>query len=118
MKNLRMLMCLAGGAALFGLGCGAPPEETPAEQQPTAAPAQDGTVHQMSTTYTVCWPALGIYEGPGTNYPKDATLSAGSAFYADSLPFSSNGDYWIRGTNAPPGWIGFYGYVRWDGLCH
>jgi hypothetical protein len=118
-------MSLAGGAALFAVGCGAPPEETSAEQQPTVepqptaepAPAQGGTVHQMSA-YTVCWPALGIYEGPGTSYPKNATLSSGSVFYTDSTPFSANGDWWVRGTNAPPGWIGFYGYVRWDGLCH
>lgn len=122
MKNLRMLMSLAGTATLFAVGCGAPPEETSAEQQPTVepAPTQGGTVHQQSVAYSVCWPALGIYNGPGTSYTKVGTLyhDLGAVFYADSSPFSSNGDYWIRGSSAPDGWIGIYGYVRWDGLCH
>jgi|GEM_PF-4563779 len=121
MKNPWMLMSLAGGASLFAVGCGAPHEETSAEQQPTeeTAPTPSGTVHQQAA-YSVCWPALGIYSGPGTSYTQVGTLhhDLGSVFYTDSTPFSANGDYWVRGSSAPPGWIGLYGYVRWDGLCH
>lgn len=121
MKNLRLLMSLAGSATLFAVGCGAPPEESSAEQQPTAEPApeQDRTVYQQAA-YSVCWPTLGIYDGPGTHYTKVGTLhhDLGAIFYTDSSPFSANGDTWVRGSSAPPGWIGIYGYVRWDGLCH
>ena len=122
MKNLRLLMSLAGGATLFAVGCGAPPEEPSAEQQPTAeqAPAEGGTVRQLSTAYSVCWPALGIYSGPGTSYTKVGTLyhDLGSVWYASTTPFSANGDWWVGGSSAPDGWIGITGYVRWDGLCH
>ena len=57
MKNLWKLMCLAGGATLFGMGCGAPPEETTAETSPV--PEGGGKVRQPAV-YQICWPALGV----------------------------------------------------------
>lgn len=100
MKSLWKFMCLAGGATLFGLGCGAPPR------------GDDGQI---------CWPALGVYSGPSTGYSQVGTMyhGLGNTFDTDSQVFSANGDGWVRG-------YGFsyannalhYGYVRWNGLCH
>lgn len=118
MKNLRMLMCLAGGATLFGMGCGGAPEETTNEPAPT--PDEGRTVTQQAT-YQVCWPALGVYSGPSTGYSQVGTLyhSLGDVFYTDSQVFSANGDYWVRGTGSSYANNAlYYGYVRWDGLCH
>ncbi|NMO15128.1 hypothetical protein HPC49_04305 [Pyxidicoccus fallax] len=118
MKSLRTFVCLAGSVALFGTGCGGAPEEMNPEPSPL------GEVEQRSeagVVYSICWPALGVYAGPGTGYPLMGTLyhDQGDQFYSDSNVFSSNGDYWIRGT----GWawnrgLSPYGYVRWNGLCH
>ncbi|MFP2907997.1 hypothetical protein ACLESD_23695 [Pyxidicoccus sp. 3LFB2] len=117
MKSLRTFVCLAGGIALFGTGCGGAPTETNEEPAPTAEVEQQ----QIGILYNICWPALGVYSGPGTHYTKVATLyhSAGDQFGSDSYAFSSNGDTWIRGNGyAWSAGIGSYGYVRWDGLCH
>lgn len=119
MKSLRMLMCLAGSATLFGMGCGGAPEE--AQVEPAPVQEEGRTVRQQAGPYQVCWPSLGIYSGPGTHYSQVYTLyhHLGDTFYEDSQVFSANGDYWIRGNGysySRNGWV--YGYVRWAGLCH
>ncbi|WP_163994808.1 hypothetical protein [Pyxidicoccus caerfyrddinensis] len=125
-KSLRMLVCLAGGA-LFGMGCGGAPQETPAEveqppaaEQPPMSEEQPGEVHQQAV-YSVCWGELGIYQSPSTSSLKVFVLQYGNHFNTDSSVFWANGDYWVRGQlycYPPYTCTGGYGYVRWDGLCH
>lgn len=113
-KNLRMLVCLAGGATLFGMGCGGAPMETPVE------PEQPGDV-QAQAVYSVCWGELGIYQSPSTSSLKIFTLQYGNHFNTDSSVFWSNGEYWVRGRlycYAPYTCYSDQGYVRWAGLCH
>ncbi|RKH66771.1 hypothetical protein [Corallococcus llansteffanensis] len=123
MKNLRMLVCLVGGATLFGMGCGGEPLETPGEleQQPTSeeSSSEPGRVQQQ-TVYSVCWSELGVYEGPSTGTSLTGLLKYGNHFNTDSSVFWSNGEYWVRGglyCYPPYNCYGGYGYVRWGGLC-
>lgn len=124
-KNLRMLVCLVGGATLFGMGCGGAPEETteatpqPSDsQQPTAQPEHG--VHQQAV-YTVCWSSLGVYSSPSTSSLLIDTLHYGNHFDTNSQVFWSNGEYWVRGyPTCPSGYTCNYigdMYVRWAGLC-
>ncbi|QSQ25539.1 hypothetical protein JY651_11645 [Pyxidicoccus parkwayensis] len=117
-KSLRMLVCLVGGAALFGTGCGGAPEET-AEQQPTAEPERQV---QQQGIYTVCWSTLGGYVSPSTSSLKGAIYNYGNHFETTSSAFVSEGEYWVRGhqvclsgewTCSSTGDL----YVRWAGLC-
>lgn len=117
MKNLRMLMCLAGGAMLFGVGCGGAPEETSAEpRQPTAEPERG--VHQEAV-YTVCWDTLGVYDAPSTSSNPGLPMHYGNRFSADGQVFFANGEYWVYGHQVctAPYYCTNYGYVRWAGLC-
>ncbi|AKI99439.1 hypothetical protein ATI61_109357 [Archangium gephyra] len=119
-KNLRRLVCLVGGATLFGLGCGGAPEEmtAEAEQQPSAEPERG--VRQQAV-YMVCWGDLGLYSAPSTSSILIKTLHYGNHFDTNSQVFWSNGEYWVRGyPTCPSGYtcsnIGDM-YVRWAGLC-
>ncbi len=119
MKNLRMLVGLAGGVALLSTGCGAESQEelaTGSEPQPTP---EQPRFHQQSV-YTVCWSELGIYSQPNTSSMVVFPLKYGNHFNTDSSVFSSNGENWVRGQlycYAPYTCTGGYGYVRWAGLC-
>jgi hypothetical protein len=125
-KNLRMLVGVVGGAALFSMGCGGAPEELteaeqqlPDTQQPTAVP--EGGVVRQQAVYMVCWGSLGIYASPSTSSMLLRTMSYGHHFDTHTQPFWSNGEYWVRGyPTCPSGYTcNTYGdmYVRWAGLC-
>lgn len=121
MKSLRTFLCLAASAALFGMGCGGAPEETPAPSEPQ--PTVETPEVRQQGTYSVCWPALGVYQSPSTSSWKLVTLYSGNGdfFVTDSSVFWSNGEYWVRGTGYCGNGSGdcwAHGYVRWDGLCH
>lgn len=116
MKNLRMLMCLAGSATLFGMGCGGAPEQT----QPAPAPEQGGEV-KAQAYYSVCWPALGVYATSNTGSQKLGTLhhDQGDVFDTSGAVFVANGEHWVYGIGTDVVTLqSYYGYVRWDGLCH
>lgn len=118
MKNLWKFMCLAGGATLFGVGCGGAPEETPAEPtQPTAEPERGV---QQQGIYMVCWETLGVYDAPSTSSYPGLPMHYGNHFATDSAVFWANGEYWVRGYQycTAPYYCNNYGYVRWAGLCH
>lgn len=121
MKSLKTFVCVVGSAALFGMGCGgAPAEETSAPSEQT--PVVESPEVRQQGTYSVCWPALGVYQSPSTSSWKLVTLyhDNGDYFVTDSSVFISNGEYWVRGTGfcTSSGDCWAYGYVRWDGLCH
>jgi len=97
MKSLRMFSFAVGVIAMLGAG---------------AAEA---------AYYRVCWPSLGVYDGPGTHHNKITSIynASGDFIETDSSVFWANNDYWVRGwayTYTTRNW--YYGYVRWNGLCH
>ncbi|WP_257450424.1 hypothetical protein [Archangium lipolyticum] len=111
MMNVRMLCGAVGMSMLLTTGCGGP-EQVGGEES-----AEQLGVSKAAVVRSVCWPALGVYAGPGTHYTLLTTLHSGSGnnFDTTSDPFPANGYYWVSGYTTQGG---TFGYVRWDGLCH
>ncbi len=119
MTLVRALRCAVGTALLFGAGCGVPVEDnaSPTAPTPSEATPEDGDIKRAAAVYMLCWPALGVYNGPSTSSYLHTTLHRGSGNNFEVLgnPILSEGEYWAPGRTT----IGrTEGYVRWNGLCH